>query len=408
MSSARPIPLKPLHISILIFGCLIALLSFGPRSTMGFFMTPVTEAHGWGREIFALAIALQNLFWGIGQPIAGMVADRFGTYRTLVVGALFYMSGLYLMAEATTPLALQLTSGVLIGLGVSGTSMMLVLASFARLLPENFRTIAFGIGTASGSLGQFLFAPLGQHFIHQYGWQTALLLFALSLSIVPLLAIVLRGKPGNPAETLQVADQTIRQALAEAFGHRSYLLLVAGFFVCGFHVAFITTHLPAFITDVGIDAKWGAWAIGLIGLFNIIGALSSGFLSNRYTLRYSLCFIYSARAAVIAVFILLPVSTGSILIFSAAMGLLWLSTVPPTQGLVAVMFGTRYLATLFGFVFLSHQIGAFIGVWLGGVLYDATGAYEAMWWLSILLGLMAAVLHWPIKEQAIDRAPVTL
>lgn len=408
MSSARPIPLKPLHISILIFGCLIALLSFGPRSTMGFFMTPVTEAHGWGREIFALAIALQNLFWGIGQPIAGMVADRFGTYRTLVVGALFYMSGLYLMAEATTPLALQLTSGVLIGLGVSGTSMMLVLASFARLLPENFRTIAFGIGTASGSLGQFLFAPLGQHFIHQYGWQTALLLFALSLSIVPLLAIVLRGKPGNPAETLQIADQTIRQALAEAFGHRSYLLLVAGFFVCGFHVAFITTHLPAFITDVGIDAKWGAWAIGLIGLFNIIGALSSGFLSNRYTLRYSLCFIYSARAAVIAVFILLPVSTGSILIFSAAMGLLWLSTVPPTQGLVAVMFGTRYLATLFGFVFLSHQIGAFIGVWLGGVLYDATGAYEAMWWLSILLGLMAAVLHWPIKEQAIDRAPVTL
>ncbi len=408
MSSARPIPLKPLHISILIFGCLIALLSFGPRSTMGFFMTPVTEAHGWGREIFALAIALQNLFWGIGQPIAGMVADRFGTYRTLVVGALFYMSGLYLMAEATTPLALQLTSGVLIGLGVSGTSMMLVLASFARLLPENFRTIAFGIGTASGSLGQFLFAPLGQHFIHQYGWQTALLLFALSLSIVPLLAIVLRGKPGNPTETLQVADQTIRQALAEAFGHRSYLLLVAGFFVCGFHVAFITTHLPAFITDVGIDAKWGAWAIGLIGLFNIIGALSSGFLSNRYTLRYSLCFIYSARAAVIAVFILLPVSTGSILIFSAAMGLLWLSTVPPTQGLVAVMFGTRYLATLFGFVFLSHQIGAFIGVWLGGVLYDATGAYEAMWWLSILLGLMAAVLHWPIKEQAIDRAPVTL
>lgn len=408
MSSARPIPLKPLHISILIFGCLIALLSFGPRSTMGFFMTPVTEAHGWGREIFALAIALQNLFWGIGQPIAGMVADRFGTYRTLVVGALFYMSGLYLMAEATTPLALQLTSGVLIGLGVSGTSMMLVLASFARLLPENFRTIAFGIGTASGSLGQFLFAPLGQHFIHQYGWQTALLLFALSLSIVPLLAIVLRGKLGNPAETLQIADQTIRQALAEAFGHRSYLLLVAGFFVCGFHVAFITTHLPAFITDVGIDAKWGAWAIGLIGLFNIIGALSSGFLSNRYTLRYSLCFIYSARAAVIAVFILLPVSTGSILIFSAAMGLLWLSTVPPTQGLVAVMFGTRYLATLFGFVFLSHQIGAFIGVWLGGVLYDATGAYEAMWWLSILLGLMAAVLHWPIKEQAIDRAPVTL
>ncbi|MCG8383235.1 MAG: MFS transporter [Gammaproteobacteria bacterium] len=407
MSSTPSIRLKPLHISILIFGCLIALLSFGPRSTMGFFMTPVTEAHGWGREIFALAIALQNLFWGIGQPIAGMVADRFGTYRTLMVGTLFYISGLYLMAEATTPLTLQLTAGVLVGLGVSGTSMMLVLASFARLLPENLRTIAFGIGTASGSLGQFLFAPLGQHFIHQHGWQMALLLFAVSLSIVPFLAIALRGKPDNLTEISQRANQTIRQALAEAFGHRSYLFLVAGFFVCGFHVAFITTHLPAFITDVGIDAKWGAWAIGLIGLFNIIGALSSGFLSNRYTLRYSLCFIYFARAAVIAVFILLPISTGSILVFSAAMGLLWLSTVPPTQGLVAVMFGTRYLATLFGFVFLSHQIGAFLGVWLGGFLYDVTGAYEAMWWLSILLGLMAALLHWPIKEQAIDRFPVT-
>ena len=395
------------HITILLCGCAIAALSFGPRSTMGFFMAPMTDARGWSREIFALAIALQNLFWGLGQPVAGMIADRFGTYRVIFCGVLLYMSGLYLMSVSSSPVELQLTAGILVGSGIAGSSMMLVLASFARLLPEHFRTIAFGLGTAAGSLGQFLFAPIGQHLLQNYGWQIALIMLALSLSLVPFLALAIKGKSGPASDSADVEEQSIRQALAEAFGHRSYQLLVTGFFVCGFHVAFITTHLPAFISDTGIDSKWGAWAIGLIGLFNIIGALTSGWVSSKHSMKFSLCFIYTARAAVIAVFVLMPISVASILIFSAAMGLLWLSTVPPTQGLVAVMFGTRYLATLFGFVFLSHQIGAFIGVWLGGYLYDATGSYNAMWWVSVALGLLAAALHWPIKETATPRLAIS-
>jgi MFS family permease len=368
---------------------------------MGFFLQPMVGVNGWDREAFALALALQNLMWGLGQPLAGLLADKFGTWRTLTTGAVLYALGLVAMAYTTDPLMLQFTAGVLLGLGIAGSAFFLVLAAFARMLPEHMRGTAFGLGTAAGSVGQLVFAPLGQAFIEAYDFQIALMFLAACVITVPLLGIVIRGKP-VAAPTSGHRDQTISEALAEAFGHRSFLLLVAGFFVCGYHVAFITVHLPAYVVDLGLQPSLGAWAIGLIGAFNIFGALLSGRLMGQLPKRYILSFIYFGRAVVITLFIFAPVGPASILIFSAAMGLLWLSTIPPTQGLVAVMFGTRYLAMLFGFVFLSHQVGSFLGVWLGGKIYDATGSYDLMWWSSVAAGVAAAIVHWPIVER---RAP---
>ncbi|WP_421726785.1 MFS transporter [Bauldia sp.] len=388
---------------IIVAGCLIAGLTFGPRSTMGFFLTPMTTENGWGREIFALAIAIQNLMWGVGQPIAGMIADRYGTARVLTGGALLYALGLALMAETSDPVGLQLTAGVLLGLGISGSAFLMVLAAFARLLPDHMRAIGYGLGTAAGSAGQFLFAPIGQSFIQAYGWQTALFLMAAILMVVPLLSVVLKGKPSAVPVTADEKDQSIPEALREAFGHRSYRLLVMGFFVCGFQVAFITVHLPPYLNDIGIPAIYGGYAIGLIGLFNIFGSITSGFLTNHMPRRYLLAIIYITRAAVVVVFLLVPPSIPSVLIFSAVIGFLWLSTVPPTQQLVAIMFGTRYLATLFGFVFFSHQLGSGLGVWLGGFLYDRTGSYDGVWWLSVALGIMAAIVHLPIVERQVER-----
>ena len=393
--------IRPSVTLVIIVGCLIALLSFGPRSALGLFLTPMTEARGWSREIFALAIAIQNLMWGAGQPVAGAVADRWGTARVLALGGVIYAAGLALMAWAPTPVWLHISAGVLIGLGMSAASFSIVLAAFGRAVSPAKRTIAFGIGTAAGSFGQFLFAPLGQALIENFGWSEALVLMGIMLLAVPLLAPVLMGKPEAPAAGTR--EQSFTEALAEAFRHRSYVLLVFGFFVCGFHVAFITTHLPPYIADVGIDPKWGAWAIASIGLFNIIGSLASGVISGRYSKPYFLSLIYFLRAVVITIFVLTPPTPATIIAFAAAMGLLWLSTVPPTSALVAVMFGPRYMATLFGFVFFSHQIGAFLGVWLGGRLYDATGSYDAIWWISIALGLFAAIVHWPISERPVPR-----
>ncbi|MCV6545931.1 MAG: MFS transporter [Cohaesibacter sp.] len=388
---------------IIFFGCVLATIPFGPRATMGFFMTPITVENGWSREIFSLAIAVQNLVWGLAQPFAGMIADRYGTARVLVGGALTYFLALYWMAHVTDPTAFTLSAGIMMGVGIAGCAFFLVLAAFTRLLPASLRSVAFGLGTAAGSLGQFLFSPLSQYLIADYGWRTALIILAFSVLIVPLLAPIFRGKPQTAVNESGIKDQTMIEALKEAFGHRSYILLVFGFFVCGWHVAFITTHLPPFISDMGIDAKWGGWAIAFIGLFNMAGAFTAGILGNKMSLRTMLSFIYLARAVVISVFLIVPISVPSILIFSATMGLLWLSTVPPTQGLVTKMFGTRYVATLFGFVFLSHQIGAFLGVWLGGVLYDKSGTYDTIWWLSIALGIFAALVHWPIKEEPVER-----
>ncbi|HVZ12999.1 MAG TPA: MFS transporter [Bauldia sp.] len=405
--SAGPLFTLPV---VLAAGCLISVLSFGPRSTMGFFLTPMTTTYGWSRETFALAIAIQNLVWGIAQPFAGIIADRYGTARVITGGAIFYALGLFGMAHTSDALVLQLTAGVLIGLGIAGAAFVLVTSAFARLLPAEMRTLGFGLGTAAGSVGQFIFAPLGQGFIAAYGWQTALTLMAIAVLLAPFLAFVIRGKPASVPARAGERDQSVIEALREAFGHRSYRLLVSGFFVCGFQIAFITVHLPPYLLDVGIPPVYGGYAIAIIGFFNIIGAFTSGYMAGHWPRRIMLVWLYLGRGLAIAIFMLVPPSIPSVLIFSAAMGLMWLSTVPPTQQLVVVMFGTRYLATLFGFVFFSHQLGSFLGVWLGGFLYDRTGSYDAVWWLSVALSVFAALVHLPIREVGVLRlqtAPAT-
>ena len=370
---------------------------------MGFFLTPMSSEHGWGREIFALAIAIQNLAWGAAQPFVGMLADKFGTARVLTGGTLLYALGLALMAHTSDPVTLQLTAGVLIGLGIAGSAFMLVMAAFARLLPEGMRTLAYGLGTAGSSVGQFIFAPLGQAFIQAHGWQATLTIMAAIVLVIPILAYVLRGKPKAMPAAPGKADQSIPEALREAFGHHSYRLLVLGFFVCGFQVAFIIVHLPPYLADIGIPAVYAGYALALIGLFNIVGSIGTGVLSARMPRRWILSALYFSRSVVILAFILLPPSVPSVLVFSVLMGFLWLSTVPPTQQIVAIMFGTRYMATLFGFVFLSHQVGSFLGVWLGGFLYDRTGSYGVVWWLAIALGVFAAIVHMPIVERPVER-----
>jgi len=387
---------------ILLCGCLISLISFGPRATLGFFLGPQSQANGWGRDVFAFALALQNLLWGAGQPFAGAIADRFGTTRVLCAGALLYAAGLALMAYSTTPGMLNASAGVLIGFGLSGCTFTIVLAAYARLLPESWRTIAFGIGTAAGSFGQFLYSPLAVGLIGSIGWQSTLLTFAALMLVVLPFSLVINTSPsvrlaGAPAQ------QSLRQALGEALSNRSYVLLVIGFFTCGFQLQFITVHLPAYLIDRGLTAEVGGWTIGVIGLFNIIGSLSSGWLAGQMPKRYLLSIIYFGRAAAVLAFISFPVTPQSCILFGASMGLLWLSTVPPTNGIVAVVFGTRWLGMLTGFAFFSHQVGSFLGVWLGGVVFERTGAYDAVWWLAVLFGVLSALINLPIIEKPVQR-----
>lgn len=387
---------------IVVCGCLIAMIGFGVRSTYGLFNSPLSEANGWGRDVFALALAIQNLLWGIGQPFAGGLTDRYGPAKVLTGGALLYCAGVVLSALSPTPLALQLTAGLMVGIGLSGASFGVVIAAFGRMMPPEKRAWATGIATAAGSMGQFLFAPLGSAFIAAYGWQTALMLLGGSLALVPLLAFALTGNGGGHAGHAGgpgVADQSAWSALKQAFGHPSYVLLFAGFFVCGFHLAFITVHMPPYLTDKGVDPALAGWSIALIGLFNMVGAYTSGMLTGRMPKRILLAGIYAARAVAIALFIAVPLSTASVLAFSAAMGLLWLSTIPPTSGLIAVMFGVRHLGMLFGCVFFSHQVGSFLGVYLGGLAYEHTGSYNLVWYLGIALGIASALVHWPIAER---------
>jgi len=403
---------------VILCGCLCAMLTFGPRASMGFFQQPIIAAHGWGRDVFAMALAIQNLLWGIGQPFMGAIADRFGTLRVLWVGALLYAAGLYLMTMASDPLSLNLTAGVLIGFGLSGSSFNLVLAAFSKILPPEKRSMAFGAGTAAGSFGQFLFSPIGVMLIRDYGWQSTLMIFAaLMLLVLPLaLAIATRPQGRGTPETApgSAQSQTIRQALAQAFRHRSYVLLVLGFFTCGFQLAFITVHLPSYFKDVGMPPEIGGWTLALVGIFNIIGSLSAGWLGNRMPKSIILAIIYLGRSFVtIGLLLSIPyvaepvtvfgVSTTigviSALSFGALTGLLWLSTVPPTAALVSIMFGPRYMAMLYGFAFFSHQVGAFFGVWLGGLLYEKTGSYDVVWWLSVGLGVASALINLPIVEK---------
>jgi predicted MFS family arabinose efflux permease len=370
---------------------------------MGFFQLPILQDTGWDRTTFGMAMALQNLFWGIGQPLFGVVADKLGTWRVLAIGAVIYALGLVAMAIAPTPAWLHIGGGVLVGLGIGACSFGVVLASIARLVSPEKRSFAFGLGTAAGSAGMFVFAPISQGLIDTLGWSDSLVAIALLMLIIPLLAIPLRGNSSTSRFAAAEFDQTIREALREAFASKGYLLLTSGFFVCGFQVAFITAHFPAYISDLGLASKWAVVAISLIGFFNIFGSLASGIIGQHYSKPIFLSMIYIARSIAVTAFLLLPASSTTVVVFSIVMGILWLSTVAPTNALVAIMFGTRYLGMLGGIVFFSHQVGSFLGVWMGGVLYDLYGSYDAVWWLGVALGLFAALVHWPIREEPVQR-----
>jgi MFS family permease len=389
---------------ILICGCLIGLITFGPRSTFGVFLGPMSAANGWGRDVFALALAIEMLLWGAGQPFAGALADRFGAVWVLIGGLLLYVAGIAWMAYARTPLELHLSAGVLIGFGLAGCSFSMVIGAFGKLMPERWRSLSFGAGTAAGSFGQFLFSPLAVALIDHIGWRGALLIFAvILLSCLPLSLALAAPKATPGAQQRAPPRQSVGQALAEAFGHRSFLLLVLGYFTCGFQLFFITVHLPAYLVDRGLSTAIGGWTIAVIGLFNIVGSISAGWLASLMPKRYLLSAIYFSRSVAILIFILLPPSPAVTLIFGAVIGLLWLSTIPPTSALVAIMFGPRWLTMLLGIAFFSHQVGGFLGVWLGGVLFEATGSYDVIWWGTILFGVLSALINLPIVEKPVPR-----
>ena len=396
-------------ILILIAGSAVALLTFGPRSVFGLFLLPMSQEFGWGRDVFGFAVAIQNLLWGVGSPFAGALADRFGTVRVLCCGALIYAAGLALMAYATTPGLLHLSAGVLIGFGLSAASFNLVLAAFGKLLPNEWKSIGFGLATAAGSFGQFLFPPLTRGLMDTIGWHETLLVFGASLLIVLPFSLALSTRAATPsaASAAQAPQQSIGAALSEALRHPSYVLLVLGFFTCGFQLAFVTVHMPAFLVDKGMSLSVGAYTLALIGLFNILGSLTAGYLSNRMSRKVLLSIIYAGRGIAIAVFVMSPITATSCYVFGAAMGFLWLSTVPPTSGLVMLMFGTRYMAMLYGFAFFSHQVGGFLGVYLGGEIYEATKSYDWLWWLSVALSFASAAINLPIRERPVHR-PVTV
>ena len=387
--------------TVLAAACLISLIGFGIRASFGLYLDPMTVANGWSRETFSLAMAIQNLLWGIGVPVAGAIADRFGTAKVVALGAVVYSVGVAGMAMSDSGLALYLTGGILVGLGVAFCSFSLVLAAMARIIGPERRSLGLGVGTAAGSMGQVVFSPINQALISHYGWYDSLLVMSVvSLVLVPL-SFSLRG--GSASRSGPVQEQGLTNALGEAMSHRSYLLLTAGFFVCGFHVAFITVHFPTYVTDLGLSAQTGAYALSMVGLFNIVGSLMSGAFGQRYSKKMGLSVIYFTRALIILGLLLAPANELTIYLFAASMGLLWLSTVPLTTGIVAQIFGLKFMATLFGIVFLSHQVGSFIGVWLGGMLYDRTGSYDAMWWAGVCFGVFAAVVHLPINDTPLHR-----
>jgi MFS family permease len=388
---------------VIAAGCILGFIAFGIRSGTGLFLAPISEELRWGREVFALSVALQMLIWGGCTPIAGAIADKYGSGRVLAVGALLYAGGFALMAYSSEPWHMHLTAGALVGIGLAGTSFTIALAVMARIARPERRTFVVGFATAITSLGQFAFLPLGQGFIGDYGWHTAaLLLGAIALGMLPLSALV-RGSGRPPAG---VADQPLGEALGEAFGYRPYVLTVIGFFVCGFQLFFIVNHLPAYFSDQGLPPWVGGWTLALVGLGNVAGGILAGMAGMRWPghKRLSLAFIYLTRSVLTVLFIMvLPLTPVSVMIYGTLMGLLWLSTVPLTQGLVAQFFGLRWLATLFGVAFLSHQVGGFLGVWLGGLLFDLYKSYDIVWWLNIALGVAAALIHIPIREAPAPR-----
>jgi len=376
----------------------------GTRHAFGLWLQPVTQAQGWTRETFALAIAIQNLTWGIAGIFSGMVADRFGAFRVVIAGGLLYAAGLVGMAFATTPLMFSLTAGLMLGVAQAGTTYAVIYGVIGRNVSPQRRSWAMGVAAAAGSFGQFLMVPTSGLLISNLGWQQALVaLGAMALLIVPL-AWGLR-EPAFADGGVVHRDQSIVQALREAFKYPSFQLLMAGYFVCGFQVVFIGVHMPSYLKDKGLSPQVASYALALIGLFNVFGTYAAGVLGQKLAKRHILAFIYIARSVAITAFLLAPLTPMSVYIFSSVMGLLWLSTVPPTNAAVAQIFGVAHFSMLGGFVFFSHQIGSFMGVWLGGVLYDKTGNYDIVWLIAIALGIFAALINLPVKETAIVRHP---
>ena len=386
---------------VLICGALIVTLSMGIRHGFGLWLQPVTMDRGWSRETFALAIAIQNLSWGIVGPFAGALSDRFGAFKVLIVGAVFYALGLIFMGLSTSALAFMGSAGVLLGMAQSGTTYAVVYGVIGRNVAANKRSWAMGVTAAAGSFGQFLMVPVENGLINGVGWQNALFILGIAaLAIVPL-AFGLK-EPG--VAVAKGPQQSMKAAVREAFAHPSFLLLMAGYFVCGFQVVFIGVHMPSYLKDNGLTPDVATTALALIGLFNVVGTYAAGSLGEHMPKKYILSAIYALRAVAITAFISMPLTPWSVYIFAAVMGTLWLSTVPPTNAVIAQIFGVKYLSMLGGFVFLSHQCGSFLGAWLGGRLYNMTGSYDVVWWIAVALGVFAALVNLPVKEQAIVRA----
>lgn len=385
-------------------GALIVTLSMGVRHGFGLWLSPMTQAYGWTRESFSFAVAVQNLFWGVMGIFAGMVADRFGATRVLMAGGLLYALGLGAMAYATTPLSFTLSAGLLIGAAQAGTTYAVVYGLIGRHIAAEKRSMAMGIAAAAGSFGQFLMVPLENGLIEGLGWQNALLVLAVATLLILPLALFLR-EPSPLSARPQQAQQSITQAVREAFAYPSFAMLMAGYFVCGFQVVFIGVHMPSYLGDKGLPSQVASYALGLIGLFNVFGTYLAGYLGSRMPKKWVLSGIYLGRSIAIIVFLWWPLSPASVYIFSAVMGFLWLSTVPPTNATIAQIFGVAHLSMLSGVVFFSHQVGSFLGVWLGGKLYDTTGAYDIVWAIAIVLGVLAALINLPIREAAIVRSP---
>ena len=387
---------------VLLCGALILTLSMGIRHGFGLWLQPITMERGWSREAFALAIAIQNLGWGLAAPVAGVFADRFGAFRVLLVGSLFYAAGLAGMASATSSLGFALSAGVLIGVAQAGTTYAVIYGVIGRNVAPEKRSRAMGIGAAAGSFGQFLMVPVENALIASFGWQGALwMLGAAALIIIPL-AFGLREQR-SAFVTAAGASQSVTGALREAFGYGSFQLVMAGYFVCGFQVVFIGVHLPSYLKDHGLSPGVATTALALVGLFNVIGTYAAGELGQRFPRRYILSAIYLLRSVCITLFLLAPLTPWSVYIFASAMGLLWLSTVPPTNAVIAQIFGVQYMSMLSGFVFLSHQVGSFLGAWMGGWLYGVQGNYDVVWGICIALGVFAALINLPVKESPIVR-----
>ena len=390
---------------VIIAGGLVLAFTFGSRQSFGMYLGPISTDLGWSVAVVSLALAIQSIFWGLGQPFFGWIADRFGAGRTLVLGSAIYAAGLFYASRMQTPEDAYLSLGLLVGLGAAGCGMPIVMTAVVRAFPKERHPLVMALTATGVSLGQFFITPAAPVVIETFGWRTGLLSLVGLVGLVVLLAAVLRSRPVIRSRALE-AEQSLQEALTEARGHSGYLLLTAGFFVCGFHVQFIVTHLPNFISQSGLPADIGGWAIATIGIFNLMGTIAVGFLGSRYRKKYLLSGVYAVRALMFAVYAFTPVTPTTTLIFAAGLGLAWLSTVPLTSALVGQIFGTRYFGTLFGIVFLGHQAGSFLGAWLGGYIFEATGGYDTVWLINIALGLFAALIHLPIADKPIVRQVV--